>query len=126
VRRLAKRSVSRRLAAEHYGPDLAVRRGRDIRRWAIDSLVGQEVVVAVLEGARAVRTARDMVGHNIDPTRCRTGTIRRDFGQDSVLTAESEMRAVRNLVHASDSVESASREIAIWFPEESASPRQGI
>ena len=66
------------------------------------------VVVAVIEAPDAVAQARKMVGAT-DPAKADVGTIRQKWGQD----------ISRNLIHASDSLQSAEREIAIYFkPEE--------
>ena len=60
-----------------------------------------------------------MIG-STEPRTSAPGTIRGDFASvESYVGADQNSRVVRNLVHASDSTESAEREIAIWFnPEE--------
>ena len=68
-------------------------------------------MAVVLEGRCVVKTIRKMHGAT-NPQDADVGTIRGDFGIDTG----------RNLVHGSDSVESAKREIAIWFPEAKPSP----
>ncbi|XP_066545298.1 nucleoside diphosphate kinase, mitochondrial [Amia ocellicauda] len=62
------------------------------------------VVVMVWEGHNVVRTSRMMVG-NTNPAEAHAGTIRGDFS----------IHISRNVVHASDSVEGAQREIQLWF-----------
>lgn len=62
------------------------------------------IVVMVWEGYNVVKTSRIIVGAT-DPTEALPGTIRGDFG----------MHISRNVVHASDSVEVAYREIGLWF-----------
>ncbi|MDU0349615.1 nucleoside-diphosphate kinase [Actinomyces sp. MRS3W] len=68
------------------------------------------VVAVVVEGQRVVAGVRSLMGAT-DPTTAAPGTIRGDFGRDWGTDA------IQNLVHGSDSPESAAREIAIWFPE---------
>ena len=60
----------------------------------------------ILEGVEAVKAARQLIGAT-NPIEAATGSIRGDFGTEVTF----------NLVHGSDSDESAEREIGIWFPE---------
>jgi nucleoside-diphosphate kinase len=64
------------------------------------------LVAAVLEGVEAVTAARQLIGAT-NPVEAETGSIRGDFG----------LEVTFNLVHGSDSDESAVREIEIWFPD---------
>ena len=63
----------------------------------------------VLEGERCIEGFRSLAGAT-DPTVAAPGTIRGDLGRDWGLKVQ------QNLVHGSDSPESAAREIGIWFP----------
>jgi len=67
------------------------------------------VVAAVITGQRVIESFRTLAGAT-DPVAAAPGTIRGDLGRDWGL------KVVQNLVHGSDSVESAEREIALWFP----------
>ncbi len=69
-------------------------------------ITGGPLVAAVLEGVEAVAAARQLIGAT-NPIEAATGSIRGDFGTE----------VTYNLVHGSDSDESAAREIGIWFPE---------
>ncbi len=64
------------------------------------------LVAMVLEGANAVEAARQLIGAT-DPLEAATGSIRGDYAVEVTF----------NLVHGSDSDESAEREIALWFPD---------
>ena len=76
------------------------------------------VVAMVWEGAHAVGIVRKITG-GTEPLTSDVGTIRGDYVLDSYTMADTDARAVRNLVHASGSVEEADMEIAHWFtPEE--------
>ncbi len=72
------------------------------------------VVAMVLEGDGAIKTVRAVTGYT-DPASASKGTIRGDYPADSILKANQEKRAVRNLVHASGNPEEAAKEIALWF-----------
>jgi len=77
------------------------------------------VVAMVIKGPHAVEIVRKVVG-NTEPKQATPGTIRADFiSIESYEIADKHNRAIRNLIHASDSIENAKREIALWFkPEE--------
>jgi nucleoside-diphosphate kinase len=71
----------------------------------------------IWEGNQAVGVVKKIVG-GTEPTTSDVGTIRGDLTLDSYELANRDERAVRNLVHCSDEVEEAKREIALWFKEE--------
>jgi len=71
----------------------------------VDFITGGPLMALVLEGPDAVKVVRTLMGAT-NPVESAPGTIRGDFG--IVLT--------ENLVHGSDSTESAAREIALFFP----------
>ena len=75
------------------------------------------VIAMVLEGAHAVKIVRKLTG-GTEPLTSDVGTIRGDFVLDSYQLADTDGRAVRNLIHASGSVEEAELEIAHWFSED--------
>ncbi len=89
--------------------------GGKIRGWLINYISSTPVVAIVFEGHDAVATARKITGFT-DPTRADKGTVRGDFGEDSIVKANAEFRPVQNLVHASDK-EGAAHELKLWFPE---------
>ena len=68
----------------------------------------------LVEGQSAVEVIRRITG-NTDPAKAEEGTIRGDFADDSIEKANAENRAVRNILHASSSLEDAEREIELWF-----------
>jgi nucleoside-diphosphate kinase len=72
----------------------------------VDFITSAPLVAMVLEGDEAVTAARQLIGAT-NPLEANTGSIRGDFA-----TAVGQ-----NMVHGSDSAESAKREIGIWFPE---------
>ena len=72
------------------------------------------VVAMVFEGANAVKIVRKITG-GTEPLTSDVGTIRGDYVLDSYSMADSDNRAVRNLIHASGSVNEANLEIPHWF-----------
>jgi len=89
--------------------------GADVRRKNIDFIKEGSVIAMVLEGPHAIEIVRKIIGHT-EPRQAIPGTIRGDFTSvESYLVSDGEGRATRNLVHASDSVENARREIDLWF-----------
>lgn len=72
------------------------------------------VVLMVWQGMHAVGIVRKITG-GTEPLTSDVGTIRGDLTIDSYQVADTDDRAVRNLIHASGSVNEADKEISIWF-----------
>lgn len=72
------------------------------------------VIAMVWQGAHAVAIVRKLTG-GTEPLMSDVGTIRGDFVLDSYKMSDDDLRAVRNLVHASGSVKEAEDEIKHWF-----------
>lgn len=109
---IRKQRFTRGAFARHYA-ELRWKNPEAYRRNTL-YLAGREVVAVILAGRNAVAKARALSGAT-DPLLAVAGTIRGDYGNDSVAFANGENRGLDNLVHAADSVKSARREIAIWF-----------
>jgi len=75
------------------------------------------VIAMVFEGVNAVGVVRKITGAT-EPLISDVGTIRGDFTIDSYALADADGRAVRNLIHASSSIEDAEKEIKLWFKDE--------
>ena len=90
--------------------------GKDIIRTIVRYMTAAPVVAMILEGNKAVSVVTKIVG-TTEPATSDVGTIRGDYTVDSYFHATFENRAVRNLVHQSESPEEAEREMAIWFTE---------
>ena len=95
-------NVSDAVAREHYGEHAE----RPFFGDLLEFITSGPVVAAVLEGPRAVAAFRQLAGGTDPVEKATPGTIRGDFGLETQY----------NLVHGSDSAESAAREIALWFP----------
>lgn len=79
-------------------------------------MVSGPAIVMVWQGAHCVELIRKLVG-GTEPRSSDVGTIRGDFVLDSYQMADTDDRAIRNLIHASGSVEEAENEITHWFDE---------
>ena len=80
-------------------------------------LVAGPVVAMVWQGAHVVQMSRKITG-GTEPLTSDVGSIRGDFVVDSYQMSDKDGRAVRNLIHASGSVEEATNEIKHWFKDE--------
>lgn len=90
---------------------------RRIQKTLVNFMTTGPVVALVIEGAHAVKHVRSIRG-GTNPLSADMGTITADFTIDSYFIADENQRAIRNLVHASGTVEEAENEISIWFEEE--------
>ncbi len=95
---------SREVLAAHY----AEHEGKSFYEPLMEFMSSGPVVAIDLEGQRVIEGFRSIAG-STEPTAAAPGTIRGDLGRDWGTTV------VQNLVHGSDSVESAERELKIWF-----------
>lgn len=94
----------------------AIEYGKDILRLLIKFMTSGPVLAMVVEGNQAASIVVKLVG-GTEPLTSDIGTIRGDLTIDSYALAGIDGRAVRNLVHCSESPEEAEREIALWFDE---------
>jgi len=90
------------LANEHY----AEHTEKPFFGELVSFITGGPLVAAVFEGHEAVAAARQVIGAT-NPVEAAPGSIRGDYA----------LEVTFNMVHGSDSDESAEREIALWFPE---------
>ena len=82
----------------------------------VNYMTSGPVVAMTWQGAHAVGIVRKMVG-STEPLTSDVGTIRGDFVLDSYQMSDLDGRAVRNIIHASGSVEEAKGEIDLWFKD---------
>lgn len=99
---LELRDVDQTLAGRHY----AEHEGKPFFGSLLEFITSAPVVAAIVEGPRAVAAFRQLAGGTDPVEKATPGTIRGDFGLETQF----------NLVHGSDSADSAEREIALWFP----------
>jgi nucleoside-diphosphate kinase len=119
IRRLGQKSLS---TYEKYGVDPVSKLGTNdefeigkmVRKWLLDYMISAPLVKMIVQGIHAVDVVRKIAGPTL-PYKAEVGTIRGDFSIDSPLLANSEKRAVANLLHASETPEEAQHEIEHWF-----------
>ena len=97
---------TREMLAEHY----AEHEGKPFYEPLLEFMSSGPVTAAVIEGEGCISGFRSLAGAT-NPTDAAPGSIRGDLARDWGLKVQ------QNVVHGSDSPESAAREIAIWFPE---------
>lgn len=88
--------------------------GKMVRGWLLDFMTSAPLVRIVVQGLHAVDMVRKIAGPTL-PYAADMGTLRGDFSIDSPALANSEKRAVANILHASETPEEAAHEIKHWF-----------
>ncbi|ALD64135.1 nucleoside-diphosphate kinase [Glutamicibacter soli] len=104
IAELKQVTATREVLAQHY----AEHEGKPFYEPLVEFMLSGPVVAIVAEGHNVITGFRSLAG-TTDPTTAAPGTIRGDLGRDWGLKVQ------QNLVHGSDSEESAAREIGIWF-----------
>jgi nucleoside-diphosphate kinase len=99
---LEQRTLDRSTAEQHY----AEHDGKPFFGELVDFITSGPLVALVAEGHRAVEAVRTLMGVT-DPVKSAPGSIRGDFA----------LEIGQNLVHGSDSPESAAREVKLFFPD---------
>ena len=99
-------AADRNLLSRHY----AEHEGKHFYEPLLELMSSGPIVALIAEGERVIEGFRTIAGAT-DPTTAAPGSIRGDLARDQ------GTKVVQNLVHGSDSEESAKREIAIFFPE---------
>ncbi|MDY7020782.1 MAG: nucleoside-diphosphate kinase [Cyanobacteriota bacterium] len=99
-------TVSKELAESHYD----VHKDKPFFAGLVDFITSSPLVAMVWEGEGVVAAARKMIGAT-NPLNAEPGTIRGDFA----------VSIGRNLIHGSDAIETAQREISLWFKDEELS-----
>jgi nucleoside-diphosphate kinase len=99
---LNQMAMSRELAERHY----AEHAGKGFYEELVQFITSGPLVAMVLEGEQAVQAARQVIGAT-NPLEASPGSIRGDYA----------ISVGQNMVHGSDSVESAAREVSLFFPD---------
>ena len=135
-------NATREQVGEHYVDDRgyveevgdkakkgAEARGEDVSKWDsyasgmairernINYLTMGPIIAMVMEGFNVISGVRKVLG-STSPEAGDVGTIRYDYSLDTYQLADTVDRSTRTMIHASDSVESAERELKIWFTED--------
>ena len=99
---------------KELGTKDALEIGKLIEGWIYNYWKSGPIVVMVVAGNHAVKNVRTIIGYTV-PTDAPPGTIRGDYSIDSPVLANLKKRPIKNLVHASGSLEEAEMEIKNWF-----------
>jgi nucleoside-diphosphate kinase len=91
--------------------------GRTVKKWLIDYLQESPLFIMALEGYECIEIVRKLSGNTI-PLLAAPGTVRGDFSHDTIDLANEQNRPLRNIIHASDTVEDGEKEIKVWFEED--------
>ncbi|MCK4552996.1 nucleoside-diphosphate kinase [Candidatus Pacearchaeota archaeon] len=110
-----------KFARKHYREDLderykevEIKYGRNVRNELVNYIKEGPVIAFVLEGVDAIKVTRKITGTTY-PNESPSGTIRGDFAHISKDFANANNVMVKNLIHASEDLEGAKIEIALWF-----------
>jgi nucleoside-diphosphate kinase len=109
IRGLKVLKLSRDRAEQFY----AVHEDKPFYRPLIEFMTSGPIVVLVIGGHRSIERWRDLMGHT-DPAKAKYNTIRREFGTS----------IEKNVVHGSDSTETARREVAFFFTDDEVLPKE--
>lgn len=99
---LKQMTMSRELSERHYAEHV----GKAFYEQLVEFITSGPLVAMVLEGEQAVQAARQVIGAT-NPIEASPGSIRGDYA----------VSVGQNMVHGSDSIESATREVSLFFPD---------
>jgi nucleoside-diphosphate kinase len=105
-----KHQVTNEEAADLY----SVHQGKPFYSGLINFITSGPVICNIVEGEDAIKRLRVIMGAT-DPRKAKAGTIRGDLREENIFSKD---KTIKNLVHGSDSLASAEREIPIFFKEE--------
>jgi nucleoside-diphosphate kinase len=104
-------------AKKVFNTDDAVSIGKIVKFWLINYLQESPLFFAVVEGYEAIEIVRKFSGNTI-PLLAAPGTIRGDFSHDTIDLANEQNRPLRNIIHASDTIEDGEKEVNLWFKKD--------
>ncbi|OGB87295.1 nucleoside-diphosphate kinase [candidate division WOR-1 bacterium RIFCSPLOWO2_02_FULL_46_20] len=107
VERQEKFRLTEKSAADLYSPHL----GKKFYAGLLKFITSGHLIACVVAGENAIASVRELMGAT-DPREAAAGTIRGDFKAENMFTSDG---TIKNIAHGSDSLESAEREIAIFF-----------
>lgn len=110
-----QRFIERQLAVGKKSTASPLECGELIIERNVSYMTSNYLMAMLLRGEDSIGRVKDMVGET-EPISSGLGTIRRMYSIDSFRQADAEERAIRNVIHCSNSPEEAKREIQLWFP----------
>ena len=99
---------------EHMGTNDRAEIGQKVKESLFEYMTSGPIVAMVVEGMHSIDMVRKLAGNTL-PVFAEMGTIRGDFSVDSPAIANVEGRAIKNIMHASETPEEAKNEIDLWF-----------
>jgi nucleoside-diphosphate kinase len=117
IEKIGYRNVNEQLILKHYH-EVIERFGEGFKEAVISSYAGKGMIPILLsqESTNAIANSRALTGET-DPSKAEKGTIRGDYGDDTMEAANLENRSCNNLIHCSDSEASLLEEAKLWFGE---------
>ena len=104
-------------AKKVFNTDDAIQIGRTVKKWLIKYFQESPVLIMALESYDCIEIVRKLSGNTI-PVLAHPGTIRGDFSHDTIDLANEQNRPLRNIIHASDTVEDGEKEVNFWFTKD--------
>lgn len=104
-------------AKKIFKTDDAIEIGKIVKGWLITYLQESPVLIFVLEGYECIEIVRKLSGNTI-PLLSAPGTVRGDFSHDCIDLANEQNRPLRNIIHASDTIEDGEKEVNLWFAKD--------
>ncbi|MFV0478992.1 MAG: nucleoside-diphosphate kinase [Anaerorhabdus sp.] len=115
VVRQERKVVEQEVILNHYEAVIQKVNSESFKQSILDNFVDKEVIaLEVAKDGDCVLAIRDLIGAT-DPSKADKETLRGKYGEDSLEKAMEQGRMLNNLVHASDSVENAKKELKLWF-----------
>jgi len=102
--------IDNNFAKKHYAPHIDKPFYKELESFITEG----PVIAMVIEGPNAVEAVRKLVGPT-EPRKAPPGTIRGDFAPHSYEYADRKGIAIKNIIHASGTIEEAKKEIELWF-----------
>ncbi len=102
---------------KHMGSDDPAEIGAKVKESLFDYMTSGPIVAMVVEGIHAIDMVRKIAGDTL-PVFAAIGSVRGDYSVDSPAVANVEGRAIKNIMHASETPEEAKNEIGLWFAKD--------
>lgn len=99
---------------KHMGTDDRVKIGAKVKESLFEYMASGPIVAMVVEGIHAIEMVRKIAGNTL-PVFADIGSVRGDYSVDSPAVANVEGRAIKNIMHASETPAEAANEIKLWF-----------
>jgi len=99
---------------KQFGTEDPIEIGKIVKKWLVTFFQESPVLIVAVEGYETIEIVRKISGNTI-PILAAPGTIRGDFSHDTIDLANAQARPLRNIIHASDSIDDGDKEVHLWF-----------